>query len=95
MFPQIPSLIRPEPRWRATFRSGWLLDYILFGECSETTEVYHWRWAAERAARRHTFATVKGVMRDAFVEPYVPGTNVVPLRARSIGLREGAVRQTC
>lgn len=66
----LDALMRAEPRWKATFRSGPLLDYILFGECSEKSEVFHWRWAAERAARRHTFAATRGVMSDAFVERY-------------------------
>jgi hypothetical protein len=75
-----PHQDKARPLWKTTFRSGPLLEYVLFGECREKTEVYRWRWLAERAALRHSAQKCAGIMSSAFVEPYWPGTNVVSLR---------------
>ena len=76
----LERLFSAGPRWKTTFQFSTMLDLVLLDDCEEQTEIYRWRWQAERAARRHRQAQVDGVVTDAFVEIYWPGSNVVPLR---------------
>jgi len=67
--------------WRVRLRSAHLLGAVLLGQWHEETRIFRWRWLAQAAARMHKFRVARGVLRDADIEPYCPGRNLVSLDA--------------
>jgi hypothetical protein len=64
-----------------TLRSAPLLDFVLLGIRHEEVRIFRWKWLANAAARRHRRRMSSSIHRDAIVEPYRPGANVVLLSA--------------
>jgi hypothetical protein len=75
--------LRAHPRtyWKATLRSAPPLAFILLGEWHQQVRIFRWKWLASAVARLHKHSWRSSVLRDAVVEPYSPGANVVPLNA--------------
>jgi hypothetical protein len=74
-------------RWRVTLRSAPLFGFLLFGKWDAKVRIFRWKWLAEADARRHKLMAGKDVLTDTHVEPYVAGTNIVPLPSCRIRAR--------
>jgi hypothetical protein len=71
--------LRQRRYWKVTLRSGPLLEFVLLGKCYEEFRVFRWKWLALAVAHRHHRRVASGCVTTAHVEPYVPGTNVIPM----------------
>ena len=79
---RLPYLRRsPRPRvyWRATLRSASPLGFILFGEWHQRIKIFRWKWVASIVARWHRLPLGRHTLKEAVVEPYSVGANVISL----------------
>lgn len=66
--------------WKATFRSAPLLESILLNQWHEQTRIFRWQWLAHAAVWLHCRRGAPGIINEAKVEAYRPGSNVIPMR---------------
>jgi len=64
--------------WKATLRSAPPLAFILLGEWHQQIRIFRWKWLATAAARLHKRRWRRELLKEAVVEPYSPGANVIP-----------------
>lgn len=81
-----PRKSRPQTYWKASLRSAPPLAFVLFGTWNQQVRVFRWKWLAQGAALRHLFFG-RHLHKEAVVERYSPGANIVPLAPHSGGQR--------
>lgn len=65
--------------WKVTLRSAPPLAYILLGEWHERIMIFRWNWLAKIAVCNHKLRYHRTLLKEAVVEPYSLGANVIHL----------------
>lgn len=80
-----PTIAAGGRYWKLTLRSAPLLGFVLFGRWQEKTRFFRWKWLAKIHARRHELVAGGDTLTQTEIEPYCPGSNVVPLHSDGDG----------
>jgi len=73
--------------WKATLRSAPPLAFFLMRDWDERVRIFRWKWLARAAACIHEFTAGRHVLKEAVIEPYFLGANVISLSDRRLAPR--------